>query len=459
MGELSDKTKELAENISYHLGLPFVVSEDLENEEIRIDVGIHGLGRKLENLIEKVLYCMEDSVINCDNAYEINRYFSKILTRLLFGKDYENETVYKFIKNVNKLSEMTYENEEIETGIYIAAEEMIEEFCKKNQWNLIKSNENDFEEIVYKNKPMRKLIDNREYAYCFDENLKYIGIISNSDTTQNIREKMNVLQKKDLRKSIIEQVVDICEYFATNIKRLTIQEINKKDMSYEKAEAVMDAIVKMYQPYNIEEMQTEIENILYIEISNGRVKYYLNPYTYIEEIHGEWRLYEYLSLVAPLVGQILNVLFFAYGQEDYAYAVNIIYKLVVVIKEMATKNVGGLIVLCDEDCKINEIVTSDENLNFKRLFGDIRNVELLSLSSEKLIDLISVDGATIINSQMELVDFGRILKNNMQNNSEYGARTNAAISASQYGLAIKISEDGDVTLYRNGRVCRRYEQF
>jgi len=461
MDNFVDMSKELIEGIMYHLGLPLVVEENLENEEIQINVGIQGLGRNLEKLINEVAECMGEDIYNFESAYEINRYFTKVLTQLLFGKDYENEVVFKFIRNANKLAGMTYENETIETGIYVADEDTIEKFCERNQWSLIRGSEADFEEIININKPMRKLVDNREFAYCFDRNLKYIGIISNDDMTCSIGEKISKLQQKDLKKSLAEQIEDICDYFSKNMKEMILNEIKEKDngIEYADAELILDKIVEMYQPYNIGNIKNEVQNILYIEISNERVKYYLNSYTYIEEKHGEWRLYEYLSLVAPLVGHLFMGLFFAGSQDNYIYVVDVIYKLIMVIKEMSIKNRGGLIILCEEESKIDEIKTPDVNLNFKKLFGDIDAVELLKISNEKLMGIISVDGGTIINSQLELMDFGRILKNNMKNNIKYGARTNAALAASEYGLAIKISEDGDVTLYRKGKVCKRFEKF
>ena len=99
MDNFADMSKALIEGIMYHLGLPLVVEENLEKEEIQINVGIQGLGRNLEKLINEVAECMGEDIDNFESAYEINRYFAKVLTQLLFGKDYENEVVYKFIRN------------------------------------------------------------------------------------------------------------------------------------------------------------------------------------------------------------------------------------------------------------------------------------------------------------------------------------------------------------------------
>lgn len=453
-----DEIKKLQKDLIYYLGLPIILTEDKDSGEIQVDASVYCMGRNLEKLLRNVYACVEMYELDWDNTYELNTTIAKIITKLLFGVDFGCDDVYRFIQGINKLAKLTYENEKVKTGIYVSDLELMQQFCKENNWKIIEGNEDDFQEVIDSNKPMRKLVDNREYAYFFNRELRYIGLISNEDLSCSIIDKMKSLQEKDLKKCIMEQIVDISEFWAKNIKDM-MGVNNIKEVPSEIANQIMDTIVEMYQPYNITETEKNTEDILYIELADNSVKYYLSPYAYIEEIHGEWRLYEYLSLVLPLFGQIANVCFFGYREEHYSYVIDVIYKLISVIKEMSIKNKGGLIVVCSENSKIEEILASDENINFNKLFGENKTIEILEISNEKLINVISVDGATIINSQMELMDFGRILKNTSSSNNEYGARTNAARTASMYGLAIKISEDGDVTLYKDGKICNRYERF
>jgi DNA integrity scanning protein DisA with diadenylate cyclase activity len=62
--------------------------------------------------------------------------------------------------------------------------------------------------------------------------------------------------------------------------------------------------------------------------------------------------------------------------------------------------------------------------------------------------LLSIDGAVILDSSFNLLTFGELVKLE-GSGTDFGARTNAAISASKYTIAIKISEDGEVTMYDN----------
>jgi hypothetical protein len=53
--------------------------------------------------------------------------------------------------------------------------------------------------------------------------------------------------------------------------------------------------------------------------------------------------------------------------------------------------------------------------------------------------------------QRAIIRFGSILNTKAYKSGREGARTKAAEYASRYGIAIKISEDGPITIYRRFR--------
>lgn len=65
-------------------------------------------------------------------------------------------------------------------------------------------------------------------------------------------------------------------------------------------------------------------------------------------------------------------------------------------------------------------------------------------------ELLSLDGATIISKKGILIATGAILKK--INPEKGGGRTAAAIELSKYGASCKVSEDGLITLYVNGKI-------
>jgi len=63
-------------------------------------------------------------------------------------------------------------------------------------------------------------------------------------------------------------------------------------------------------------------------------------------------------------------------------------------------------------------------------------------------ELVSVDGATVINHRGQILAVGAILR--IPGGSTGGGRTAAAKALSKYGLGIKISQDGKIQCYRDG---------
>jgi DNA integrity scanning protein DisA with diadenylate cyclase activity len=72
--------------------------------------------------------------------------------------------------------------------------------------------------------------------------------------------------------------------------------------------------------------------------------------------------------------------------------------------------------------------------------------------------IASIDGAIILDKNLNILSFGEIIlesknKENITSNADkliFGARTTAAKEASFSGIAIKISEDSDIELFKNG---------
>ena len=71
---------------------------------------------------------------------------------------------------------------------------------------------------------------------------------------------------------------------------------------------------------------------------------------------------------------------------------------------------------------------------------------------ETVAELAGLDGATVFDGTSRIMAYGAILKpvKSGRVRAEEGSRTKAAIGTSHYGLALKISSDGDMTAYYDG---------
>ncbi len=83
----------------------------------------------------------------------------------------------------------------------------------------------------------------------------------------------------------------------------------------------------------------------------------------------------------------------------------------------------------------------------------IRGTKVDSLPRSVLVELASLDGAVVLDNSGRIVAFGSVLQPRRRGrlHATEGSRTKAAIGASNYGLAIKVSSDGDITAYHRGK--------
>ncbi len=94
----------------------------------------------------------------------------------------------------------------------------------------------------------------------------------------------------------------------------------------------------------------------------------------------------------------------------------------------------------------------------RTLIKHLRGTKLGTLKrSGELSRILSSDGLTIINRKGELIDTGVIIDTSkVKSLVAGGGRTTAAIAASFYGQVIKVSEDGPIDFFRNGKSLYRF---
>jgi hypothetical protein len=82
---------------------------------------------------------------------------------------------------------------------------------------------------------------------------------------------------------------------------------------------------------------------------------------------------------------------------------------------------------------------------------------IIDLDPSVLATLASLDGATVTDRQGRLLAAGAILRHPQSEHLEAGgvvegARTTAAMAASQFGPVLKVSEDGIITFFDGDRI-------
>lgn len=116
---------------------------------------------------------------------------------------------------------------------------------------------------------------------------------------------------------------------------------------------------------------------------------------------------------------------------------------------------GTVILVADDQTDLNALrmgsVGGRDPLS-RALINHVSGKKIGSLErSGELSRILSSDGLTVINRKGELIDTGVIIDTSRVTDLVTGGgRTTAATAASHFGSVIKVSEDGQIVLFRNG---------
>jgi hypothetical protein len=128
--------------------------------------------------------------------------------------------------------------------------------------------------------------------------------------------------------------------------------------------------------------------------------------------------------------------------------------------DVSFRRSGGMFVLLRNRQTISEVVRAADQIGHGRRGSLNREFDaalptmlIQNLPRALIIELAGLDGAVVLSNRGELLAYGAVLEPGRRGRIgvEEGSRTKAAIGASNYGLAVKISSDGDITVYVRGK--------
>jgi hypothetical protein len=179
---------------------------------------------------------------------------------------------------------------------------------------------------------------------------------------------------------------------------------------------------------------------------NGEIKIFAGGVQVFHFMEGRWHLTDitekYLEFQKAVADRKL-------AERLFAVALN-----------LAESRRGGLFVLLDRPDSVRDLVAPQDMLengvaeasNKAQVHYLLRQKHVLDLDMSVLQSIARVDGGIVMDRVGRLLAFGAILRNTGAASwaAQDGGRTTAAVHASRFGLAVKISEDGMVAFYRNG---------
>jgi hypothetical protein len=186
---------------------------------------------------------------------------------------------------------------------------------------------------------------------------------------------------------------------------------------------------------------------------NGEIKVFAEGAQVFNFIDGRWRMTDaaekYQQWLAAIDNQKL-------AEKLYRVAINLAEErrggLFVVLDEAALAE--GLIAPGDllerEPAQLESGVGSKDQLHYL-----LRDKSLADLPATVIESIARIDGGIVMDRDSRLRAFGAILRLGLPVETPEGiaegGRTTAAIGASRFGKVLKVSEDGGVSFYSDGR--------
>jgi hypothetical protein len=187
-------------------------------------------------------------------------------------------------------------------------------------------------------------------------------------------------------------------------------------------------------------------NMCLVLTPNGEIKIFSAGVQVFHFVDGRWRLTDLIEKYHAFRRAV--------GDATLAE------RLFTVALNLSEARRGSLFIILDEASSVQHLVATEDVLaacaiglpTKAQLHYLLREKTVLDLELKVLQSIAQVDGAIVMDRCGRLQAFGAILRSGGQPlAAQEGGRTTAAVQASHFGLALKISEDGPVSFYRDGR--------
>jgi hypothetical protein len=128
--------------------------------------------------------------------------------------------------------------------------------------------------------------------------------------------------------------------------------------------------------------------------------------------------------------------------------------------DVAFRRSGGLFVVLRNRDSLRKVVRPGDAIgdhgrpSLDAAFDDVlEDLYVQTRPRTVVAELAALDGAVVMANTGQILAYGAVLDPRRKGRlgAAEGSRTKAAIGASHYGLAVKVSSDGDITVYAGGR--------
>lgn len=169
--------------------------------------------------------------------------------------------------------------------------------------------------------------------------------------------------------------------------------------------------------------------------------------------YGQWQYWNHVHLVKLLRDRAKAQ---RVPKKVLGRVVGAIYRAAL---DVSFRRSGGLFVILHNKNNLHDIARPGDAIGDRpRTTTDasfdsvVAKRTIQSLPRAVAVELASLDGAVVLRNSGQVVAYGAVLqpKDSGKLHGSEGSRTKAAIGASNYGLVVKVSSDGDISVYHDG---------
>jgi DNA integrity scanning protein DisA with diadenylate cyclase activity len=222
------------------------------------------------------------------------------------------------------------------------------------------------------------------------------------------------------------------------------------------AELNPDNAEQRYAPHwrlaSLQSALTSLRDIALVASPHGDIFILTGKGSVFQKAQGRWQLLEYEGLHTLLSTHT------RLGEQ-------VVISVLRAILDLSYERTGALFCLLDSPLSIKELVPdhqSPKRAN-RNLRSSLKGKNICDWTQRQVITAAAaMDGGVVLDSQGNVIDIACMFvapteaaEQEAKASREPGARAQAAWRASFKGVAIKVSEDGPITVYKDGRVIGR----
>ncbi|RJX41101.1 hypothetical protein D3P09_03600 [Paenibacillus pinisoli] len=495
---LDDNVKRLDELRSRFMGFEVVTKLEKTNRDSEYNVQsrtsfprqIHAVNNKIAgDLLNASNRILENQLEATEGNFAQSLFLTHIketALSLVFGS-YNKATaedkwrMFQFIEDLSEISSRTYESASVTLGILYFKEDAVDKahktFADKNMEFIPLDTAEPFMDLFNGEKAFLRLIDNRSMALVVNETFAVIGILRKKNDGRSICSELEDLIFTYNINAVLEQVYgDLIDKLG-DLKQKVFREVKKQQPEstrksvYQVINAYKELLLKNIEVIQLANKTREYPDFLYISVDNDRVNFYTQSRMVVSLVNGIWKMRHYDLFVASILQKLMisKLPFYAaLGADAFKKHMTRAFKgynrLFRTFIDLSREQKSSVYLIIDTpdilhgiaESKTAKLLKGTGFLHSERKRRSLlaikkgkKNANLIDLDPYLIKSLSAIDGAVVLDSNLNILSFGETISVSpgQSYNGTFGTGSTAAQFASKHGIAVKVSEDGDITLF------------